>query len=386
MRKISSIICLALGIAACTDEQVGPQTPSTNETRIVNGMLVFNSSRDLTQAIENARDLPANSYVYNFTSKQDLLENIIKEERKNMDALDTLEGEALAKAPKHSSTYQKALENGIIKEIHYTDGSTSYDLNLCLPAYAKVINEEGFFAINDTIFQVTGDKVKIWYNGDIENTHFLTNTENNISSENIYIYQFSKQNPSFKSNNNSRAFSFPVPPIPIEIGSIMRMLNNGDRYGFIFYDKIGIADAEHYIRNLHVRIFGQEKINGTNSYNYKSFTYGFRVNLIGNVNNEKINYQPMLLTGTASNIWYTIYPSLNLCLEGKNPQTTDEPYVYFTYMYGVINLLREDGGINGYTSLKLSRSSIEKGFDTVVDKAGPSEPFVCELLQEIPAE
>lgn len=33
MKKIFSIICLVLGIAACTDEQVGPQTPSTNEAQ-----------------------------------------------------------------------------------------------------------------------------------------------------------------------------------------------------------------------------------------------------------------------------------------------------------------------------------------------------------------
>ena len=84
--------------------------------------------------------------------------------------------------------YRELLKTNFIKETNLDDGTQLYQLNLCMPTYSNVLNEDGFFAIGDTIYQITPNQYKIWKNGDINNYQELIEiTETDLSKISMFI-------------------------------------------------------------------------------------------------------------------------------------------------------------------------------------------------------
>ena len=368
---------------ACTDEYEEAFVPEqTKSVQVVNGMLVFSSSDELSKVLNGNEGIMLDNYVSNFVSQQDLFDEVIAAERKNMDILNSLEGEALEKAPKHSKKYEEYLQNGIIRKVLYNDGSSSYDVNLCVPVYAQVVNREGFFAIQDTIIQITEDKVKVWSKGNPYDSDYLSRITENAPEEGIVVYDFSKN-----AASNSRAISFPAPPTNVMQGVACSWVGRNDRQVMVFYDNTGIADMDHYTRDLYVRVFGQEKINGTNSYNYVSFRFTLAVEMqldIDNVIGERFT---MRANGSGSNVWYTIYPMFKILSSGKQQQTTDAPYAYILFWRGYMTRIGDDGNMDGQIVFSLKRGDKNNNFQPILDYdpiPGMEGTCYCEWLTEIP--
>lgn len=153
------ILCLLGGtlLFACSKDykEFTEMDNSMKNIQIKNGMLVFPNHKILENVI-NGKESPYADYVSEFKSQQQMFEDVVAAESKQMDYLDTLSGVFLEKALKHSVLYETALKEGLIKEVLYSDGTSSYDYNLAVPYYSSVINKDGFFAVQDTLYQITG--------------------------------------------------------------------------------------------------------------------------------------------------------------------------------------------------------------------------------------
>lgn len=377
MKKINSIklftLLFTIGLFHCCtikEEGIANATPSPSEMKITNGILILPNHKVLTSILNDKIEISTNNFVTKFTSQQNLLDEIIAAERKQMDYLDQLSGKALEQAPKHSNTYNEALRKGVIRKVFYTDGSSSYDLNLAAPYYAKVVNNKGFFAVNDTIFQVTANQFKIWFQGDIQNTKLLSECKISDPKKNILVYDYT-------SKPQARTISFPASPPNITSG--LSIIKDNKRYSFVYYDKMALALPDNYIRELYMRAIGQEKINGTNSYNFKSFAFKIGIKLTTETNGVRSNEIILYSFNTGSNVWFTIYPSYNLFLDGKNPVTTNEPYTYILTAYPYLELTDPVA----FSMLGFTRSSISDVFFRNIER-GTTSTYEVKDFTEIP--
>ena len=182
------IFCLLGGVMffACSKDYKGlvEVDNSIENIQIKNGMLVFPNHEVLENVINEKESLSVD-YVNGFRSQQQMFEEVVAAESKQMNYLDSLSGEALRVAPKHTALYEDALKNGLIKKVFYNDGTSIYDYNLAVPYYAPVLNTEGFFAVRDTLYQVTKDYVKIWMGADIYKKETLSNCVVSDKGKNI---------------------------------------------------------------------------------------------------------------------------------------------------------------------------------------------------------
>ena len=184
------IFCLLGGaiLFACSKDYEDVKVdPSIENIQIRNGMLVFSNHEVLKKVINGGKYLYA-GYVNQFKSQQRMFEDIIIAESKQMDYLDTLSGESLEKAPKHSPLYELALKERLIKEVFFSDGTSSYDYNLAVPYYSSVINKDGFFAVQDTLYQITENYVKVWIGADLKKIDILAKATNSDTEKNIFIF------------------------------------------------------------------------------------------------------------------------------------------------------------------------------------------------------
>ena len=377
------IFCL-LGIAllfACSEDyeeltEVDDLIEIEN-IQIKNGILVFPNHKILKNVI-NGKEISYADYVSRFKSQQQMFEDVVVAESKQMDYLDTLSGESLEKALKHSTLYETALKEGLIKEVLYSDGTSSYDYNLAVPYYSSVINKDGFFAVQDTLYQITGNRVKMWIGADLEKIDVLAKSANSDISRNIFVFDYMKgQNFTFENSNSLSRISFPAPPSAIRKGVVQYLNRPGfdgivpfdGRFIVAFVDQIGLA-LPNYTRDLYIQVVCQKKVNGTNSYGF----YGCSFNLFFYVKTETDGVISDIInlgaSGICSNVYYTFYPSFSLLAEGKMQQVTDEPYAYILYAefstMAKINFVDVTDGmnkdVNAQGMFKMERSSIKNQF------------------------
>ena len=119
---------------------------SIENIQIKNGMLVFPNHETLENVINGKESLCVDC-VNEFKSQRQMFEDVVAAESKQMDYLDSLSGEALRIAPKHTPLYEMALKDGLIKEVVYADGTSIYDYTLIIPYYARVVNKGGFLQL-----------------------------------------------------------------------------------------------------------------------------------------------------------------------------------------------------------------------------------------------
>ncbi len=153
-----------------------------------NGFLVFQDSRKLNQTLnllasmseEERRNWEKRFF---FTSQQTIFNDIVDAELRLDEPYETLSKEELLNAippAKHSENYYKYLNAGIIKEIIYSDGTESYDYSTRTPYLASILNEEGIFAVGDTMYQCTANAIKQWNKCDLNNKMKLMSSGENI--------------------------------------------------------------------------------------------------------------------------------------------------------------------------------------------------------------
>jgi len=164
-----------------TKPESDPFASLTSENiTLKNGMLVFPNDSIFRLIMNGQMDIPIQLH---FISQQDLFYKIMVAEEEHAQKLLKQETNEF-----YSDLYTEKLKSGFIKTEKFSDGTELYELNLASPQYAKVLNQDGFYAIGKNIYQVTSEGQKIWINGNLNNYKLLAQLKTSDESQGIYVY------------------------------------------------------------------------------------------------------------------------------------------------------------------------------------------------------
>lgn len=158
-----------------------------------NGFLIFSSQKSMEETLnllgsmseEERRSWEAK---HNFTSQMSIFHDIIIAELRLDEPYENLSEEALKNVElpaEHSEIYYKNLSKGIIREFTDTDQTETYDYNTCAPYFASILNEDGLFVIQDTMYQFAPTAIKQWNGCNIGDKEKLINTTS--TTDNIIV-------------------------------------------------------------------------------------------------------------------------------------------------------------------------------------------------------
>ncbi|MBN1116771.1 MAG: hypothetical protein JXA77_06185 [Bacteroidales bacterium] len=195
---LSFIISLLLIVNSCNDEITSQDFDSIdkNELKVENGILVFNSSNSFFKTINeiaNYSDAERKGWEESigFLSQNRIISQIIEAEQEHIAPyMDLSDDELLDQEnvpSKHSATFYKYLDYGVIKITDEGTENESWDYSVSNKMYTDFINIDGIFAIGDTLFQFNKDVVKIYPKSNTSNVDKLKMT--NVSNEEISIIQ-----------------------------------------------------------------------------------------------------------------------------------------------------------------------------------------------------
>lgn len=317
---------------------------SSTEIQLKNGILVFPSRIVLSEVLGGKEDVQMNQFVEVFASQKDMMDEVMQAELEYIAYLDTLKIEAFEKVSQHSRVYNDYLQQGIIKQFFYNDNTYSYDLNLADAFYAKVVNKEGFFAVGDTIFQITPRYKKIWIGGDLNNCNLLDSYTESNEIENIFVIDYTQKETILPSVGLSRT-NFPITIKDQNIGMYVspnvKYTGNLLRFIFVFYDKTTpIFARKSYLRDTYCRVVCQELIDNAWVYIPKRYDYDFTVTIVkDNVEND------FYISGsnTGENDYYAVYTMYQMMAAGRDPLEYDGEYyqikkfdcmIYYVELFG----------------------------------------------------
>lgn len=290
-----------IATTSCTKENDIPELKRDKSSAPVeyrNNMLVFDSEKTLLEVLSDKQEIPHST---TFCSQKEIFDRIIDAEYEHALGLRDLSDEEYNECQIHSDLYLEKLDESFIKETYYTDGTSLYDLNLAFPAYAKILNEEGYFAIQDTIFQMTANEILAWEGckdlADVNKTNYKVRySDLQTKADHIILDQ--------------------------EV-IVANSLGN-DRAIVALYDNTTLntsATPPSFVRQCYVRSCYQEKVDGRNySYVDKYFLLdgSFDVQKNGETTSNEWEFVKQDFGG---NEWYTVYFDLEFVNPGKQDQS-----------------------------------------------------------------
>lgn len=204
---LASIIMLfvAISFVSCTKDenqndkaapgvsQTQVTTPSVNsDIYIINNILAFKSKAAFDKTYsdlifmsrEQSEEWERNQ---GFVSQRSIFNKIVDAENDWDLKCRELSPELLKSTNHHSDTYYSYLKEGFVKVIDAGTENETYNYSVYNPVFTCVLNKEGLLIINDTIYQLSNDKLKIITDGDINKIKLLANSNQTDASNNIII-------------------------------------------------------------------------------------------------------------------------------------------------------------------------------------------------------
>jgi hypothetical protein len=206
MKRITVLLVFAsLIIFSCSKEEPvsdkNDLKPDNENGSVIvkNGLLVFrdmDSFEKTTNMIANFDDNQRAKWegLLGFESQHSIVNQIISEEQIH-DSMcyiwyKDIDIKTISESEKHSNLYNKYLNVGVIKVIDKGTDDEYWDYAICNRKYIDYVNQDGLFAIGDTIYQVTDKYFKSYKKGDFSKIDLLKlatedNETNNIQVKNM---------------------------------------------------------------------------------------------------------------------------------------------------------------------------------------------------------
>ncbi len=174
---------------------------------MVNGFLVFDSYSSFIATVDgiaNLNDKERKKWESNigFSSQRSIVNSLIEQEiihDSNLEArYNSGEISEINDSDLHSEAYFQALDKGIIRIIDEGTQDEYWDYAIFDRGYIDFINEDGFYAIGDTLYQITSNYLKAMKPADFGNPQILMNAEEQDLENNIV---FIKSKSMFKSTS-----------------------------------------------------------------------------------------------------------------------------------------------------------------------------------------
>ncbi|GBU08020.1 hypothetical protein AwDysgo_13510 [Bacteroidales bacterium] len=145
------------------------------DPKVVDGMLVFTDFNQVASILSKFHALPEeerlaleNNKMQGFISQTTIFGAIEKAELELVDTYnnatsDNERADILNK--QFSDLYLKKRASGFIQESVDENGYSSFNYSIFKPYFAPILNENGYYAIGDTVFQITSDAEITWVDG-----------------------------------------------------------------------------------------------------------------------------------------------------------------------------------------------------------------------------
>ena len=199
LNKIFSAIFLAILIFSSISCKKNNEEIHVNVKEgfiVKNGIISFESKDLMLKTIYNIANLTEKDRAkweieHGFISQRRIIQNIIKDEVLQ-DSLDMkkyagISVDKINKSDNHSLSYKNALSKGIIKLINEGTSEEYWDYNIYDHRYIDYINEDGLFAIGDTLYQVTNNSLKGMKTNNYSNAHLLIEASKPDEKNNIFF-------------------------------------------------------------------------------------------------------------------------------------------------------------------------------------------------------
>lgn len=207
MKRLAIPLMMGLLLTACkkfeSEQPSGKQVPQPSamaddafsppiNVSVENEMLSFETYDDFQEfstAVQEATPAAVKAWEESigFRSQRTRFFTIVENES-NLDAyfesLPADEQQQVLNGPEqHSDAYTAGIDEGFIVASDDPEAA-AYDYAICLPAYAGVVNDQGFVRIENKIYQVTSSAIKIILDGDYGKMSLLNDLNSDLAEEN----------------------------------------------------------------------------------------------------------------------------------------------------------------------------------------------------------
>jgi hypothetical protein len=164
------------------------------KVEVQEGVLVFKTADDFYKTISEIgtySDYEREQWEESigFLSQRRIITQIIKAEQKHIEPYMNMTDEEVLKLSEvpneHSDLFYKYLNSGLIKITDEGTDQENWDFTVFNKTYVDFLNEDGFFAVGDTIFQATSNSIKIVPSGIFSDLEQIKTTEE--SNDKIHI-------------------------------------------------------------------------------------------------------------------------------------------------------------------------------------------------------
>jgi hypothetical protein len=194
-------ICSMILFSSCEKQKNDELSKTDNELKsppfiVKDGILMFKSTSSFLEtlgSISNFSDKDRMLWEKNagFLSQRRIINQIIEEEAKldiiNEAKYTDMKNIDMSKVILHSDIYYKYLDKGVIKVISEGTLDEYWDYALIDRCFVDFVNEDGLYAIGDTLYQVTENSVKALTDGDFTKKALLIQAKTKDESNNIVI-------------------------------------------------------------------------------------------------------------------------------------------------------------------------------------------------------
>jgi len=345
------------------------------EYNVQNGMLHFSSMEAMYSTANylnsmSIDDLLKWSEKYSFNTQKTLFEKTVIEENKLSDKYAELsekdvsenELQLLLNNQMHSDIYKECINKGVIKEI-VDESGTRYDYAVCDPVMVSILNEDGFFAVQNDIYYFDGQYIKKWENGNISHLDEIKLATKSDEQKGIQILYETKPNALLRSSLGAGY----TPPV-ISSNEIVNGSSNEYRYRLqincgvfirmLFCQTCREVQSVGYKYYVHISSEKKKKILGIwlNAWEYRTVDVNYSGNWSTTVNGQVYGgLQNMSNTGNFS-ASYTVSSGnnvfLGISLWGNGIFYYDnEQYLSMTINGKPANLLTVNMYYNHYANL-----------------------------------
>lgn len=288
-----------------------------------NGILVFKNSDALSNYIEkhyllSFDELTADEEKLGFLSQKRIFD-IVADADSNHDRImeekySHLEDkESLILRPEviHSELYYKYVTLGVLREVKDQDGSSYMDYCAALPEKAPVLNIDGVYAIQDTLYQITENTYKVWYNADFDNPERIIKAIESDSTVGLFVVSFNGNGIQTKSTSVD-----PYVVAPWVVSGKNRALMSL-RYKAVWNFSTSKPNIHYSINTQYQQKnwLGNWKFNGTCAISVSAAWSFYQGWFNGNSQGFSCNLNPNpVYAPQANNWWFSVEPSTGITM------------------------------------------------------------------------
>jgi hypothetical protein len=162
----------------------------TLETYERNYPVIFNMSAEQSEAWEKSLGFVSQRNIFNRIVKAEYEYLVAPYEDKSVEEL-----KKMAPPRGHTRVYEKYLRSGLIKIQSYGRGDETYTAAIPIGAYLPVINEQGYFIVGNTVYQIKNNFIKEMDGVEVSKLRALDQAAADDAANKIKIHRVVEKSP-----------------------------------------------------------------------------------------------------------------------------------------------------------------------------------------------